>query len=256
MTALEVRDSDLVGFTATGPELRVTRRCCTEDLGESGPGPTDELTARHPIVKKFAQVRSERPIGSEKIKSVITRADVYSLHLDRYRAATWYDRASEVVWLLGYGIHKAGDRADAYRRFAALDRQARLFPDADDYEAFIEERDARQVRVVLAQVGALVARARVEEGTSQSTMLSNGVRITVRVDLLRDDGDDVAIVEELHLAVAVRNLEVGWLDVLRAAALPEYRAATWEFTKGFPDRGPATNELRFRHWHELTREDI
>jgi hypothetical protein len=39
-----------------------------------------------------------------------------SLHAGRYRAATWYDREHDAVWLLAAGIHRADSQEDFYNQ--------------------------------------------------------------------------------------------------------------------------------------------
>src|SRR4051794_29744535 len=72
-----------LGFTATGPELRITRRCCTDDLNEPHHGTVDDLRARHAVVDKFRTMRSQRPTGMEKMRALPSRLDLYNLHSGR-----------------------------------------------------------------------------------------------------------------------------------------------------------------------------
>lgn len=238
-------------------ELCVTRRCFMEDLRvDVVPGTSlADLQHDHDVIGKFVAVRQQSPEGLERIRSIASQRPVYSLHYGRYRGATWHDRRAAAVWLLGWRIHKEGDRDDAYRFFGELDAAGHLFPTSDDYEALFQGRDARIIPAMVTEIAALVDAARhaEEHGVEHTCVLTGGVQITVLVvrETIADDRSPVEGLEELYLAVRVAKLEAGWLNIIRAAILPEFPADSWEFTRTFPSRGQSTRELRFRHCHDF-----
>jgi hypothetical protein len=228
--------------------LRVTNRCCVEDLGEPPGTPVADLAERHPIVVKFQSQRGQEPRGARPIGHLKQRNSIDSLHSGRYRGATWYDEEYGVVWLLGFGIHKSRNRDDAYQEFLALDEVDRLLPDKADYEALFRERNTRFVPLMVLEVTSLLELARREQAEEHSALLSEGLRVTLLVDQI-EIGDE--ILEEIWFAISVRNLEKGWLNIVRTALLPDQPPETWEFTKTFPNRGESRTELRFRHCHAV-----
>ena len=58
---------------------------------------------------------------------------MFSLHAERWRGLTWHDQDADVVWLLGAGYHRSGDRSDAYANLKRRDADGELFPDEQDY---------------------------------------------------------------------------------------------------------------------------
>lgn len=230
-------------------ELRITERCCRDDLGIE-PGATDiqELAESSMIVRKFIGLRSASPDDAQELFSSASRSDIYTLHAGQMRGATWHDREYGVVWLLGFGTHREGDRTDAYAVLARLDERGQLLPTAEDYEALILERDARQVPAMVAEMRSLLKRARATPEKIHSVLLSVGVRVSLYV-VVENDGSEA--LEEFHLAVSAKQLEDGWLEIIRTALWPSEEIDAWEYTKKFPLKGPSKTELRFTHWHEI-----
>lgn len=237
-------------------ELRITARCCRDDLEVDPAGANlEELAETSTIVRKFVNLRSTVPEGSETFQAA-GRADVFTLHGGQQRGATWYDREYRVVWLLGLGTHRSGDRGDSYAYLERLDKRGRLMPTEEDYEALIRERDARQIPEMIAEVRALLKRARADPEKVHSAMLNTGVAISLYVE--REE-EEAGTIEEFHLAVSLKFLEVKWLSAIRAALWPDDPTRYWEFTKEFPEREEDESELRFRHWHEIAptpRDDV
>lgn len=230
-------------------ELRLTARCCRQDLNvEPAEADIRELAEEWPIVSKFIDLRSAFPDGGQEPFAASSRPDVYTLHAGQMRGATWCDREYGVVWLLGFGMHREGHRTDAYNVLADLDERGLLLPDAEDYEAMMREREARQIPAMVAEMRALLKRARTTPEKAHSALLEIGVRVSLFV--IRE-GDETEGVEEFHLAVSARHLEDGWLGIIRTALWPFEDQNAWEYTKDFPEREPRSGELRFTHWHEL-----
>ena len=231
----------------------MTRRCLVEDLGEDPDTRVSEAAERHAAVRKFCEMRSEKPTGQETIRSVKSRPDVFSLHVGELRAATWHDREYDVVWLLGCGLHREGSRKDPYEQFKRLDAVDRLLPDAADYEALFVERDAELVPVMVLDLQALLELARSEPGQLHSAVVGEGLLVTLLVETI---SFDEAGLEELWFAVATRYLEAGWLNVIRAALLPEAEMTTWEYVDHMPDRQRRAGEICFRHIHDFSESDV
>lgn len=228
---------------AASHDLRVTARCCAADLSEP-PGTTlEELARRHEIVAKFRKMRAQHPTGMEKLRDVPSRLDIFNLHAGRERGVTWHDRQYDVVWLLAVGHHSSGDIDDAYPHFVKLARQGALLPTVDDYELVIRDHDSRDVPVVLAQLNSLSRLAVAKPYESHSIVLANGVRVTLRADVVKERGRLVAV--ELWLAIAVANLQPGWLALNRAGVLPTQGGGIWDYATTFPDRTYDPTELQF-----------
>ena len=118
-------------------ELRITRRCLSEDLGVSPEEPIGALLD-HPIVKALVKDRANDPDGG---KSVGPEAGDRTLRRLGYghdhRGATWWDGAERVVWLCAYhGGHRSGEPDDPFKRhFPDLIAAGRALPETSDYEA-------------------------------------------------------------------------------------------------------------------------
>lgn len=232
-------------------ELRITARCCRHDLGvEPGEASIEELAERWMIVRKFVELRATAPEGNETFRSA-SRSDVFTLHAARERGATWFDREYAVVWLLGFATHREGDRSDSYAYLRSLDERELLMPAEEDYEQLIRDRDARQIPEMIAEVRALLFRARAEPDEVHAAMLNNGVTLRLYVERMEEEGGGV---EEFHLAVSLKFLGRKMLSHIRAALWPEDATASWEFTRDFPQSGDDESELRFRHWHDLPKD--
>jgi hypothetical protein len=139
--------------TSRSWRLSVTERCSREDLG-IGADWHDALGS-NPVLDAFVQRRSQLPEGQERIANLVGEiaAPVFSLHVGRDRAATWYDEEEEVVWLLAVASEHDYDH---FRRLATADR---LLPTVDDYEALdaptptadLVERIGQHARRLLAE---------------------------------------------------------------------------------------------------------
>lgn len=128
--------------------LRITQRCLSDDLGYQV-GSADLLTAlEHGIVRDFYRARAADPDGTE---GPIAALGVPYMKLkagERARGVTLWERTPQgrndiqdpalpfpgVVWLVGVGVRKEGDKNDAYEVFERLG-VARLAPTRSDYEA-------------------------------------------------------------------------------------------------------------------------
>jgi hypothetical protein len=92
-----------------------------------------ELADRHPLIAAFVERRGQSPEGQEAIQLPASRATVYSLHAGRWRGLTWWEEDLGIVWLLGAGYHRSGERSDAYAALKRRDETDDLFPTEQDY---------------------------------------------------------------------------------------------------------------------------
>jgi hypothetical protein len=231
-----------------GPRLAVTGRCRKDDLDERRPLSIDKLSERHKIVRKFVSLRGERAEGQEIVRSIRAAVPIWSLHWGRMRAATCEDRGYDVVWLLAAATHRAGDRSDAYEHFERLHSQQRLLPTADDYTALIKERNAEIVPRLVERAAAILEAARHEPETPQTTLLPDGVTLSVFVENVGavDHAADMPGIEEITVAIGTEGLKEGWLPLVLSVLAPTTEQANWEYCDDFPGRGPDRRELRFR----------
>lgn len=230
-------------------ELRLTARCCRQELNvEPWEADIRTLAEDSMIVRKFIDLRSVLPDDGQETFAGGSRSDIYTLHAGQLRGVTWCDREYAVVWLLGFGMHREGHRSDAYNVLAELDKRGQLLPTAEDYEAMMREREERQLPTMVAEMRSLLKRGRATPEKVHSVLLSVGVRVSLYVTR---EGDETEGLEEFHLAVSARHLEDGWLAVIRTSLWPSENQDAWEYTKDFPEREPSSDELRFKHWHEI-----
>jgi len=142
-------------------ELRVTRRCLSEDLGCAPDIPFSDVLGRE-IIKAFVKDREAQPYGTRQVAPLTCNKEVWRLgYGNDHRGATWHDAEHRVIWLLAYhGQHRSGDADDAFPYFKALDGEGRLFPEASDYEALRKDRDRRFVETVVRTIPPLLDAAR------------------------------------------------------------------------------------------------
>lgn len=121
-------------------ELRCTQRALA-DLDAEDAIPSDlesivGLTQRRDIVSKFFDQRSEVPTGTEAPLKRMGRPDIYSLHGPvGERAATWFDKANDVCWLLGVVPEHN------YVELENRSKSDELLPSQRDYELLFIARD-------------------------------------------------------------------------------------------------------------------
>jgi hypothetical protein len=230
--------------------LGVTERCLSEDLGEEPDCDLLVLAERHPIVRKFIELRSraekdqESQEGQETLRAIRGPAPVFTLHAGRLRGATVADTENKVIWLLAAGTHRSGDRDDAYERIVRLGERDRLFPTGEDYRRLFARRNAEIVPTMLARVSAALALARTQPGTTHTVVLPGAVMLSLYA--AEGSKEDT---EELWMAVDPRGLERAWLPLIQAALTAGDDQEPWQYTPKFPDRGPDRRELRFTCLH-------
>lgn len=230
--------------------LAVTERCCSDDLKESRDEALDVMAKRHAIVEKFVTMRSQLAEGQETIRSIRGPLPVFSLHAGRQRGATAHDRTNSVVWLLGTKTHRADDRRkDSYPWLERLHAKGRLFPNEADYERLIRRRNEQAIPVLVSRLAAALAAARDAAGEPQTVLLPGGIAVTVMA--LQEPQEELAVLEQIWLAVDPRGLPPGWLAIIQAALSPDPETGAWQYTADFPGRPRRSSELRFEFWREV-----
>lgn len=241
------------GNAGTPAALRVTVRCLVEDLGLS-PNDAERLVTdvEHELVRKFLQLRSQDPRGTEKVQPLENASEVYTLHAGRWRGATWHDRTNGVVWLLAGGYHRSSERDDVYPRFKALDATGRLAPTKEDYELLFRLQEHTFAEAVVQEAGGLMEEARAATPGEVRRVLGG----TVTVSLAVEPSGDMEIV---YLAVSMRLVEgelhppEDWLTILWAVFFPWVSEPVEELSQEheIAGRPRADDELIFVALREL-----
>lgn len=244
---------DDAGTPGVPPALRATLRCLLDDLHLSpthaeGPFADED----HELVRKFIQLRSQDPRGTEKVQPLENASEVYSLHAGRWRGATWHDRTNNVVWLLAGGYHRSGERDDAYPHFKQLDAAGRLAPTEEDYELLFRLQEWTFAAAVVEEAADLLEEARAASAGEVRRVL--GGTVPVSMSVLR--GEDMEIV---YLAVSMRLVEGElrppgeWLAIVWAAFFPWVGDPVEELSQEdeIAGRPRANDELIFAALREL-----
>ena len=150
-----------------GHELRITRRCLEEDLGED-PETCDfeAMCSRHEIVRALRNRRSTTLGGGDTVGPAAGAATIYTLRYGNdHRGGTWYDPDSKVVWLLAAAHHRSGEPDDAFRRFEELREERRIYPRAKDLEDLAADRSVGFLQRAKIAVPGLIAEATAARGT-------------------------------------------------------------------------------------------
>ncbi len=130
----------------------VTARCEREDLLKL------VAVGSATLVEHFIKRRSIEPEPDERLKISGMGSPHYSLHSGRLRGATWYDSADDIVWLVAAGMHRSGERGDAYPYVLELEKKGHLAPTEDDRIATRAHREAAaRVQPLVATAHALRA---------------------------------------------------------------------------------------------------
>ena len=167
--------------------LSATCRCLHEDLRFSTDDcerPLRDLDS-HPVVGSFIERRSITPVGQETIQELAPLLIAFSLHVGRYRAATWHHEALGVVWLLAAAIHRDASPRDAYHYFAQLQRAGRILPTRHDIQRVVHERATSFAHSLLEDV----PRIRHEAQLRSNTVYEATIGGRVRVRLFYEPGD-------------------------------------------------------------------
>lgn len=200
-------------------ELRVTARCCTEDLHERAGAPFAEL-AGHPIVAAFRNKHHNDPTTTKTVGPAAGALTLGRLGTgDDDRGAIWFDREHGVLWLCAaHGRHRSGQADDSFPYFGSLMAADRMYPTGDDYEALERDRSDRLAEAIPGDAQALLERARAAPGVELTGQVG-----PVRVRLVVVRVEDVA--DELFAAISMRHGDDAWL----AAVLFGFRPGTDDF---------------------------
>jgi hypothetical protein len=163
-------------------ELAATERCLRDDLAihpRRALLPLTDLRDDHPVIKDFLEKRARVLDGQEPIRDLLPKIVAFSLHTDHHRSATWSQRSLGVVWLLGSGIHREGQRTDPYKQFVRLRDAGTLLPTKKDVERIVDLRHADFVRGLQHEVAPLVRAARDQPGRVITGLLGGRIRVRV-----------------------------------------------------------------------------
>jgi hypothetical protein len=231
-------------------QFRLTRRAL-EDLGlpieDYATRRATEYADAHDVVRVFVERREQSPIGQEWTNLPVTAALAYNLHFGRYRALTWHDEGSEVVWLLGVGWHESGSIDDAYAVLKARDQAGTLLPDEQDYlDLEMSLEDARSFVVQVSQEApALVGQARQTPGKEVRGVIAGRLGVGVLMEVVVIPGEDESL-EEIWVGFALPPLEGAtelppqpeWIMTVLAAMVPVHLSPeALDFGGSFPRPG-------------------
>jgi hypothetical protein len=220
-------------------ELRVTRRCCADDLGCAGADPF-QYRASHEIVLAFINRRKDSPINTREVTPLSTGRTVYRLaYGDRHRGATWHDDAHNVVWLLAYAQHEFEGTGDAFPYFKALDAKDRLLPDTADYEDLFHAQADRLAHAVPAECIAVLEHGRAALGTEVSDDIAGQVHLACCVE--KTDG-----LEEVTIAIKYRGLTTDNLPIVLASFFPDATPDELEIAGDIAGRQLGADEVAYR----------
>ncbi len=210
-------------------ELRITRRCVTDDLHLPA-ATTFAEAAAHPIVKAFVNQRSGEVLGTRTVGPAAGPRTVYRLgHGHDHRGATWHDAEHAVVWLCAYGLHRSGAPDDAFPYFHSLLDAGALMPSVDDYQAMFDDRARRFAETVRRDAEALLARARAAPGAEHRGVLGGEQHIGVVVEV-------VDMLEETYVAFSLIGMSSERIVAVLAAFMPDARFNDWERAPDLPTR--------------------
>lgn len=212
-----------------GHELRITRRCLEDDLGENPDDCEFESMSRaHPIVRAFRNRRAESTGSGDTVGPAAGEMTVYTLrHSHHHRGATWFDAESKVVWLLATGNHRSGQPGDAFEHFQDLRERDELYPDAADLEDLLSDRSEEFVQRAKLSIPQILAEAQAESGVEvQIEIGSEPVSCVVHV---------VELAEERFFSVS-GNVGLAGLAILKALFAPDSDYEEWRSEPRLPTR--------------------
>lgn len=227
-------------FLCSDYELRVTRRCCEQDLGCPQLDPFVNR-ASHEIIRAFINRRRDSPDNTRQVAPLTTGRTVYRLaYGERHRGATWHDEAHGVVWLLAYAVHEFKGEGDAFPYFKELDARDRLLPTSEDYEDLFRARAARLAQAVPAECTDLLSSAREALGTEICGVVANHIRVSCSVAAIDS-------LEEITVAVNYDGLTPESLAIILPSFFPDASAMSLEQADGIAERqiNPAV-EIAYR----------
>lgn len=230
------------------PNLRVTARCLTDDLGlkrDLVESDARDFADSHAAVTKYVSMRGADPSGGEPISGPYKRGLICSLHVGSARAVTTWVEDEDVCWLLAYNdYHRNGEPDDAYNVFNRLYLADCLLPTADDYEAFFLETAEDWTERFFEAGIRLLERARAHPGRDEFDTWEDGGREVICVDMVVD-GDESA--EEGWVGITLPDsvmLNDEQVYELVAGLIPEDAKPLW--CERFKDREKRRGEIVYK----------
>jgi hypothetical protein len=151
------------------------------------------------------ELRASNPDEGEHVGGLHDRHCV-SLHSGRYRAVTWYDAQTDIVWLLAAGKHIADSDEDLYNVASSLERAQRLYPTDEDY---VEAAAAAQVeiwRVEAKELRRLRDQAiEAQDGKVRQYSSDHGLYAELWVEVLED-------LAGISVRIRMRRESGPWID--------------------------------------------
>jgi hypothetical protein len=231
-------------YLCAGYELRVTRRCCEEDLDCPSLDPFAHR-ASHEIIRALVNRRQDKPDDTRTVSPLRTGKQVYRLaYGDRHRGATWHDTAHEVVWLLAYAQHAFEGAGDAFPYFKELDTQDRLLPMTADYEDLFQARAVRLARAVPHECEEVLSRARAEPEVEAVGVIGDHIDLSCCVETSGS-------LEEVTVAIRHRGLTPESLAIVLASFFPDAAPADLEFSSAIAGRALTIDEVAYRRVVDL-----
>jgi hypothetical protein len=215
------------------------------DVGALAGKPAEDIADRHRFIGAFVKQRSQQAEGQEAIQLPRSRATVFSLHAERWRGLTWAEEELGVVWLLGAGYHRSGERGDVYAELKRRDEADELFPSEHDY-LDLEPNPAEYVEAVARDAPALMQQAVEGPETEVTGDLAGALDVSV---LVRGEADK----QEVWVGFSMppkSNVPPypEWLLVALAALLPEADQADLRYGEAFPRPGGSKRGEQVVHW--------
>lgn len=220
-------------------ELRITRRCLTEDLDLEH---NTEFSAAlsHPIVNAFQKQRSTEPNGGKTVGPASGDRTIYRLGYGHdHRGATWFDVENRVVWLCAYGLHRSGEADDAFPYFQELIQAGRIRPTEDDYTVLFKDQGRRFAETVSLDAQALLTQARSNPGIEFVGRLGGNEPAAVVVEV-------VETLEETYVAFSIARMDPSRIILILIAFFPDSIFSDWELVPELPTRSLGSDELCYR----------
>lgn len=212
-----------------GHELRITLRCRSEDLGDAGDLPFEELTTRHSMVKAFVRERALETAGTDTLGLGATDRPLTVLrHTHHWRGVTWFDASTGVVWLCACATHRSGQSDDAFPYFEDLRRSGRIWPTDDDQFALERDRRSQFSALVTREAPALLASARSAPNHEYVARIGD-----VKMGILVRSVDTI---EETFLALPMGKMLPDEFQLLLVALYPDRPFEDWSCEDRLPTR--------------------
>lgn len=229
---------------SAGHELRITRRCLEEDLGQAFGSADDEpeyefadLVDRHQIVRGLCGKRADDTGSGDTVGPAAGAESLYTLRQGEHRGATWYDEETGVVWLCAAStFHRSGDPNDAFQEFQDLLAEGRIYPDEADDELLEIDRAENFVAYARRDLPQLLAAAQANPDTEQ-TMQIGPEPISCLVSI-------VETLEERYVTISASYGD--YLTIICALLAQGRDFSEWDYRDRLP-----TRELELRERGEL-----